>query len=109
MDDETARRIGHNEARFRDVNEALSSSKTVVDTSRLYPFRCECGVLGCNHLIELTMPEYEAIRAHPTRFALTDGHEISEAERVIERHGRYVVVEKLDAAAGVARETDPRA
>ena len=108
MEDETARRIGHNEARFRDVNEALSSSKAVVDASRLYPFRCECGVLGCNQLVEMTMPEYEAVRAHATRFALTDGHQIPDAERVVERHDRYVVVQKLDDAADVARETDPR-
>jgi hypothetical protein len=108
VDDETARRIGHNEARFRDVNEALSSSATVVDASRLYPLRCECGALGCNQLIELTVPEYEAVRAHPTRFALADGHEIAEAERIVERHDRYVVVEKLDKAADVARDTDPR-
>jgi hypothetical protein len=47
MDDETARRIGQNEARFRDVNEALASSKSLLDTSRLQPFRCECGTLGC--------------------------------------------------------------
>jgi hypothetical protein len=108
MDDETARRIGHNEARFRDVNEALASSKTLLDTSRLHPFRCECGTLGCNQLIELTMPEYEAVRAHPTRFVLSPGHQLPEAERVVERHIRYIIVQKVDAAADVARDTDPR-
>jgi hypothetical protein len=109
MDDETARRIGHNEALFRDVNEALARTKTDSAEDRLHPFRCECGALGCNQLIELTMPEYEAVRAHPTRFALTPGHDIPEAERVVERHDRYAVVQKVEDAAEVARDTDPRA
>lgn len=109
MDDATMLRIGGNEASFRKVNEALRAGKTLADAMQLFPFRCECGVLGCNRLLELSLPEYEAIRAEPTRFFIVDGHDIPEAERVVERTERYSVVKKLSVGADLARETDPRA
>ena len=108
MDDDTLRRIGGNESSFRNVNETLRAGKTLADAARLFPFRCECGVLGCNRLLELSLPEYEAVRSDPTHFFVVDGHEIPEAERVVERAERYTVVEKLSIGADVARETDPR-
>ena len=55
------------------------------------------------------MPEYQSVRAHPTRFVLVDGHQIREAEHVVERHERFVVVSKDGGAGDVARATDPRA
>lgn len=109
MDDATMLRIGGNEASFRKVNEALRAGKTVADATRLFPFRCECGVLGCNRLLELSLPEYEAVRAEPTHFFIIDGHDIPEAEQVVERRERYSVVKKLSLGADLARETDPRA
>jgi hypothetical protein len=36
------------------------------------------------------------------------GHEIHEAERIIEDHGHYLVVEKISAAGEIAVDTDPR-
>jgi len=108
MDDETMRRIGGNEGAFRNVNEALRAGKTLADAEQLFPFRCECGVLGCNRLVELTLPEYEAVRSRPTWFVIVDGHEITETERVVERQNRYSVIEKDGAGATVARETDTR-
>lgn len=102
------RRLGGNESAFRQVNETLRAGKAVADSAKLYPFRCECGVLGCNQLLELTVPEYEAVRAHPARFFIVDGHEMLETEHVVARHGRYSVVEKEKEAAEVAIEADPR-
>ena len=109
MDHEIKRRIGGNEAAFRKVNETLRATKPLADADELFPFRCECGVLGCNRLVELTVPEYEAVRRWPTRFFILDGHEITETERVVERHHRFVVVQKEDDSARVAVDTDPRA
>ena len=108
MDDETKRRIGGNEAAFRKVNESLRAGKGLADAAELLPFCCECGVLGCNKLIELTLPEYEAIRQSPTHFAIVQGHEILEAEDVIRRETRFWVVSTRGAAADVARAADPR-
>ena len=108
MNDERKRAIGGNEAAFRKVNETLRAGKRIASADQLFPFRCECGVLGCNKLMELTIPEYEAVRASPTHFAILDGHEIPATEHIVLRHERYVVVEKDDDAAIVAIDTDPR-
>jgi hypothetical protein len=52
--------------------------------------------------------DYERIRADARRFALARGHEIAEAEVVVEEAAGYLVVEKVDVAGSVAEETDPR-
>ena len=106
MDREDKQRVAMNEATFRKVNEAIEGGQ---DRVGLVTFICECGRLGCNKLIELTRAEYEAIRADPRRFAILDGHEILEAESVVERHDRYLVVEKAgDPEAEIVENTDPR-
>ena len=69
---------------------------------------CECGKLGCNELLELTVEEYEAVRAHPRRFFMLEGHDIPDVEDVVERHEGWMVAEKHPAEAGIAEQTDPR-
>ena len=106
MQREDKQRVALNEATFRKVNEGM---RTAEDTAGLLTFVCECGRLGCSQLIQLSRPEYEALRQNPRRFAILDGHEILEAERVVERHDRYVVVEKSgDPEAEIVETTDPR-
>jgi hypothetical protein len=71
--------------------------------------RCECGRLGCSRLLELTVGEYERVRAHARRFLILGDHDISGTETVVETHTGYVVVEKRGEAGRVAVATDPRA
>jgi hypothetical protein len=95
-----------NEATFRKVNEGMEAGQ---DDSGLLSFVCECGRLHCTTLIQLTRAEYEGIRDNPRRFAIVEGHEILEAEEIVERHDRYLVVEKSgDPEAEVVEHTDPR-
>lgn len=95
-----------NEATFRKVNEGMEVGQ---DPAGLLTFICECGRLGCKELIQLTRKEYEAVRATPRRFAILDGHEILEAEKIVERNDRYLVVEKIgDPVAEIVEHTDPR-
>jgi hypothetical protein len=101
-------RIARNEATFRRVNEDIGRGRDTADDVTLIGFVCECGQPDCSRLIELTPAEYERLRSHPRRFAVVDGHEIVAVERVVERHERYSVVEKLPETAHVADETDPR-
>lgn len=100
-------RIARNEASYRQVNEAIETGRTGGDDTPR-PYMCECGLLECNDLVELTVAEYEAVRAHPRRFFLVDGHELPDVEHVVERHERYVVVEKENHEAQIAEDTDPR-
>ena len=101
-------RIGHNEAVFRDLNERIEAGQWPGEEGSPAVFLCECARLGCNMLVELTLREYEQIRADARHFVLAPGHELPEAESVVERNADYVVVEKQGAAARVAEETDPR-
>jgi hypothetical protein len=78
------------------------------DPAGLLTFVCECGRMGCTRLIQLTREEYESIRANPRRFAILDGHEIPEAEAIVERHDRYLIVEKGGPEAEIVEHTDPR-
>jgi predicted ThiF/HesA family dinucleotide-utilizing enzyme len=106
MKSEDKQRVAMNEATFRKVNEGMEAGQ---DPSGLLSFVCECGRLGCNQLIQLTRAEYEGIRTDPRHFAIVDGHEILEAEAIVERHDRYLVVEKSgDAEAEIVEHTDPR-
>jgi hypothetical protein len=71
-------------------------------------FRCECAALGCNLLLEVTLADYEAIRAEPRHFVVAPGHEIPAVETVVRREHGYLVVEKVGDAGVVADATDPR-
>lgn len=106
MERQGKQRVAMNEATFRKVNEAMEVGQ---EPSGLLTFVCECGRLHCTRLIQLSREEYERIRDNPRRFAIIDGHEILEAEAVVERHDRYLVVEKAgDPEAEIVEYTDPR-
>ncbi len=95
-----------NEATFRKVNEGLEAGQPGEGVINVI---CECGRLGCNAVIALTRTAYEAVRDNPRTFVIVEGHEIDEAERVVQRHPGYVVVEKREGIpADVVEHTDPR-
>jgi hypothetical protein len=56
---------------------------------------CECGNEACLEALNLTVSEYTAVRAHPTRFVVAPGpeHVGSGFPQVAERHERYWVVD----------------
>ena len=103
-------RLGANEALFREVNEHVAEvAEQFIAGESPVEFSCECGDGACVEKIAMTVDEYEAVRAKPTRFAVVPGHEVPDIERVVERHPNYLVIEKQDPdAEEVARETDPR-
>jgi hypothetical protein len=106
-------RLAKNEALFREVNERVAEvAANFIEVEKRggqVEFTCECGRADCAEPIAMTVVEYEAVRALPTRFAVAPAHEQPEVETVVERHPSYFVVEKQDEdAQEVARETDPR-
>jgi hypothetical protein len=108
--DARARRLGENEILYREVNERVRElSEQFGLQQEEVGFVCECAQLECSARITLTLPEYEQLRAHPRRFAVVDGHEQPEVERVLERRARYTVIEKLPGGpAELAEAADPR-
>lgn len=108
MDRDLQRRIAANEAVFRELNEGIARGQWPGEELERVGFRCECARLGCNSVIELTLPEYQGVRANPRRFVIAGGHELPGAERVVETTPGYTVVEKCDEAGDVAESSDPR-
>jgi len=99
-------RAARNEALFREVNERVASLAGEGGTE--IGFVCECSDDGCVERLYLGREEYDAVRANPRRFIVVPGHERS-FEHVVERHGVYVVVEKLGNAGRISEQHDPRA
>ncbi len=107
MDNATLERIGRNEGLFREVNEAIQRGLWPGEDDHAR-FRCECATLECNSAVMLTLRDYERIRQHSRRFFVIAGHELPEAEDVVERGAGWVVVEKRGQAGAVAESIDPR-
>jgi hypothetical protein len=100
------RRAASAEVNGRRVNEAIERG-----TNRMSAgvFVCECGHVGCNATLELSIADYEAARSDFDRFVLVPGHEIEAIDCVVERHAGYLIVVKRGAAPrAIAREEDPR-
>jgi hypothetical protein len=105
-------RLAKNEALFRGVNERVRELKSeLADTERgaLIDFICECGRSDCVDQVQVTISEYERVRAEPEHFLLKPGHELADVERVLSDGDRFIVVAKHEEEASVARATDPRA
>jgi hypothetical protein len=108
MPDDVQERLSANEAVFRQINEGIERGHWPGEEDSPVSFRCECALLGCNDLVELSVREYEHVRSNPRRFIVLPGHERLDVEMVVERRDSYLIVEKLDQAADKAEETDPR-
>lgn len=104
--DEARRRVA-----IRSANERLERSCVglgSIDHGRFF-FICECGDRACGSLLQLSVAEYEAVREHAARFAISPNHENPEVERVVEQNGRFAVVETVTGLLSKpARETNPR-
>jgi hypothetical protein len=95
----SAERLEANESLFREVNERLRAlSGSSADETALRPFLCECADLECTAPIELSLAEYEALRAHPHRYAVAPGHDVA-GEAVLSMNARFAMVERRDDAA----------
>lgn len=109
--DEHERRAGKNQAPFRAVNERVSEITQTHDLwLTLADWVCECVDESCTERIELTPEQYERVRETPRHFAVapSEEHVAPDVERIVEKHARYWVVEKVGEAAAAAQQLDPR-
>jgi hypothetical protein len=107
---ERARRIGVNEAVFREVNERLEElAKTFGSEGQDLDLICECGNADCVERLRMSRDAYAAVRADAQLFVIVPGHEISDVEQVMEETPAYHVIKKrAGEPARVAEATDPR-
>ena len=104
--DEADEQVALNESTFRQVNEGIEEGRR--DREGLVPFVCECGEIGCNAVVEVTLEEYESVRARSRWFLVAPGH--GAVFDITERTAdRFAVVRKPDGPLGeMADRTDPR-
>jgi hypothetical protein len=105
------RHAAHNQALFRSVNERLRElNESLPEVTSYSSWICECFRTDCAEMVEMTLGEYEQLRAHPEHFAvLADpSHVDARGEEVVSRGERYWMVAKIGSAAAVARELDER-
>ena len=108
--DERDRKIGLNEALFRQINERgeelNEAFATVTDRMQLV---CECGDRGCIEQINVSRAEYEEIRRDPSQFLIVPGHDAAGVEQTVKQDDGYAVVRKTDRdSIALAEQTDPR-
>ena len=106
--DSRTRRVGQNEALFRQVNERVRDlSETFGAVTGSIALVCECGNVDCVEQVNVPPDEYAAIRADPLLFIVKPGHESADVEEVVARHGDYEIVSKHPGSPAVlAEETD---
>lgn len=108
--DARTRRVGENEALFREINERLEGLNEAFSTiTDKIEFVCECAELGCIDRFPMTVAEYEQLREDPTTFAVKPGHEAVDVEEVVANRDTYVVIRKKPGdPAALAAANDPR-
>jgi hypothetical protein len=97
-------RIGINEALFREVNDRIDQLQSTLGRARTFEIVCECGDASCVERFTISAGDYAGVRRDVHRFAVVPGHADPSAERIIERHQGYFVVEKTDPEAAKAAE-----
>jgi hypothetical protein len=109
-----AERLVRNQARCRAANEevrraAAAFSDPAREPDVRFDFLCECARRTCRAMVELSLGEYEAVRADPATFVVAPGHQIESIESVDRLEPRYCVVRKVHPEPlKKARELDPR-
>jgi hypothetical protein len=102
--EERLTRTARNESLLREVNDRIEELSENVEAQGIAPegglveFHCECGRDVCGERIQMTVAEYEHVRADNDRFAVVPGHETPEMEAVVESNERFIVVDKLPEA-----------
>ena len=100
--------LAANEILFRRVNERLASMDRSGPDSHELELVCECSDRGCRNVLTIEAAEYEWLRQNPRRFAVLAGHEAPAVEDVVERHHRFVIVEKHAETHHQVEAADPR-
>jgi hypothetical protein len=84
-----------NEELFRTANERLRGQiEHAVASERLVPFLCECADERCMGRMEMTLDDYQGVRASADTFAVLPGHAAEQGEVVVAEHGSFHVVQK---------------
>ena len=107
----SAENIARNDSVFREANEQIRAKgeEHTTRAGQLVPFLCECADTSCTTLLQLTLAEYEDVRADSRQFLTALGHDRVEGlVEVMFMNHTYLVVRKSGRAGEVAEGLDPR-
>jgi hypothetical protein len=87
------RQIAKTQVVFREVNERIAEI-TVGHGETASDFLCECGRNDCTSVIELSLADYQALRAEGVFFVAATGHCVEGVDRLVgSRDGFDVLVQ----------------
>ena len=103
-DEADAVRKARNEIVLRKLNERIEDHHLRVQP-RSAAWVCECADETCAQPVQMTVAEYEAVRAEATYFfvAPSDEHVSADIEYVVRREPRYWVIAKMGIGAEMSR------
>ena len=84
------------EAVFRNANDRIADMATELEWRDPVPFLCECSDKRCFARLQMTLEEYESVRAHSEQYLMKPDHELSGGV-ILEQNDRLAVAEKLYA------------
>lgn len=99
-------RIARNEAAFRELNETLEATVHRASTPPDYAgFVCECGDGDCDATVRVPLDAFAAVREDDRLFLVIPGHEVTDAEAVVDEGDGYLVVKKHEDVADVVERS----
>ncbi len=107
MDDLQEKRIARNEARFRELNDAIARG---VERFRAgsgdgtFEAVCECAIADCLEMLDLDFDTYSHVRSDATWFVVRPDHVVTAVEQPVEQHDAYWIIEKRGLGAKVAAD-----
>ncbi len=105
---EFADRAARNEEIFRGVNEKIEAGAEQHHVAWPLPFHCECSNASCVETLSISQPDYERVLNERFHFVVIPGHENRQVERVVEKHGEFLVVEKTGEAREQLERDEPQ-
>jgi hypothetical protein len=107
-----AERAARNEDLRRKINEQIEPTNAAHTWFEppMPDWLCECASEDCAKPVQMTVTEYETVRADSTHFLVAPSteHVVPGLERVVQRFERYWVIEKLGEARELAERLDER-
>jgi hypothetical protein len=101
-------RIADAEGTGRLVNEQIARAAAPGAANAAMTFRCECGNEICDEPLVIAGALYERVRRDSMLFVVRPGHEVPEAEDVVEVGDGYEIVRKHEDVRHVVERSDPR-
>ena len=81
---------------FRNANDRIADMAAELEWRDPLPFLCECSDKRCFAQLQITLEQYDSLRAHSERYLMKPGHQLSGGV-ILEQTDRVTVAEKLYA------------